>query len=279
MLNIGAHLTISKGYESAVKQAISINANTFQFFTRNPRGAKARDLNLVDIKKADQLCKNHDFAPLLAHAPYTYNFASNNDQTWELAKRLLRDDLDRLQHMESCGFIALHPGSHVGQGSEYGINRIIDGLNQILTGDENTMILLEGMSGKGSEIGGKFEELSAIINGIKHPGKVGVCLDTCHLYSAGYNIIESLDEVMNEFDRTIGLHRVKAVHLNDTMEAFGSHKDRHAKVGQGNLGLEGILRFIKNPAISMLPIFLETPNEVEGYQEEIALIRSYIKKE
>jgi len=273
MLNIGAHLTISKGYENAAKQAVSIKANTFQFFTRNPRGAKAKELNLVDIRKADEFCKKHQFVSLLAHAPYTYNCASHSEDTWDLAKRLLRDDLDRLQNMESCSFIVLHPGSHVNQGVEFGIDRIIKGLNTVLTGDENTMVLLEGMSGKGTEIGGKFEELAQIIKGVKHSEKVGVCLDTCHLYCAGYDIVNDLDGVLYKFDQSIGLDKLKAIHLNDSMEAFNSHKDRHARIGEGKIGLDSIVNLIKHPNIRSLPILLETPNEVEGYKEEITLLR------
>jgi len=279
MLNIGAHLTISKGYENAAKQAKKIHANTFQFFTRNPRGAKAKALNLEDIRKADEFCKKNHFVSLVAHAPYTYNFASSNEDTWDLGKRLLRDDLDRLQHMESCKYIVMHPGSHVNEGIEFGINRIIKGLNTVLHGSENTMVLLEGMSGKGSEVGSKFEELAKIIFGIEHSNRVGVCLDTCHLYSAGYDIVNNLDKVLKAFDKIVGLEKLKAIHLNDSREDFGSNKDRHARIGEGKIGLEGIVKVILNPMIKEIPFLLETPNEVEGYSEEIALLKSYSKTE
>lgn len=277
MLNIGAHLSISKGYERAVKEALKINSNTFQFFTRNPRGAKVKALNLEDIRKANELCRENKFASLMAHAPYTYNFASPNEDTWSLGRRLLRDDLDRLQHLESCEYIVMHPGSHVGSGVEEGINRIISGLNSVLKGDENTMVLLEGMSGKGSEVGSKFEELAQIIDGLNNPHGVGVCLDTCHLYSAGYDIVNDMEEVLKAFDKTVGLKNLKAIHLNDSAETFGSNKDRHAKIGEGNIGLKGIVDIINNPLLKDLPFLLETPNEIEGYKREINLLKSNYK--
>ncbi|MBB6214631.1 deoxyribonuclease-4 [Anaerosolibacter carboniphilus] len=278
MLQIGAHLTISKGYEKAAKEAISIGANTFQFFTRNPRGGKAKALNIDDIQRLDEISKVHGFASLLAHAPYTYNLASGDEDIWELGKRLLRDDLDRLQHMESCSYIVLHPGSHVQKGVEYGIDRIAQGLNDVLIGEENTMVLLEGMAGKGTEIGSQFEELGAIIDQVHHKNLVGVCLDTCHLYSAGYDIVEQLDSVLLRFERIVGLSKLKAIHLNDSMMPFASHKDRHAKIGEGTIGLRAIVEFIKHPAIKELPVFLETPNEVEGYRDEIKMLRSELNK-
>ncbi|MTI56388.1 deoxyribonuclease IV [Geosporobacter ferrireducens] len=275
MLNIGAHLTISKGYERAAKEALSIGANTFQFFTRNPRGAKAKALDLEDIENLDQICEKQSFLSLLAHAPYTYNFASEKEDTWVLAKTLLRDDLDRLQHFKSCQYIILHPGSYVNRSVDYGIHRIAEGLNDVLTGEENTMILLEGMSGKGTEVGGTFEELVQIIEKVKYSDRIGVCLDTCHLYSAGYDIVNSLEDVFLCFDRIIGLDRLKAIHLNDSMMALGSKKDRHAKIGEGTIGLDALVRFIKHPAVSGKPVLLETPNEVEGYASEIKLLKAH----
>ena len=279
MLNIGAHLTISRGYEKAAREAISIDANTFQFFTRNPRGAKAKALDLEDIQMLDAMSKAHGFASLLAHAPYTYNLASGDEDIWNLGKRLLRDDLDRLQHMESCSYIVFHPGSHVQKGIDFGINRIAEGLNAILTSGENTKILLEGMAGKGSEIGSRFEELGAIIEWLDHKDQVGVCLDSCHLYSAGYDIVNNLEGVLMEFDRIVGLSKLKAVHLNDSMMPFASHKDRHAKIGEGTIGLKAIVAFMKHPSVKDLPFFLETPNEVEGYRDEIKLLRREMNKE
>lgn len=270
---IGSHLSISKGYEATVRQAISIGANTFQFFTRNPRGAKARKLDLEDIKIADELCLEHDFGYLLAHAPYTYNFASSKDKTWELAKNLLKDDLARLSHISSCKYIVMHPGNHLNEGMDYGVQRIADGINEVLEGDENTMILLETMSGKGTEVGYRFDQLRAIMDGVHYEEQVGVCFDTCHTYSAGYDIINKLDEVINEFDEKIGIHKLKAVHLNDSQHGLDSRKDRHACIGEGTIGLDGILNFINHPKLKGIPIFLETPNELEGYQREIKLLK------
>jgi deoxyribonuclease-4 len=270
---IGSHLSVSKGFLTATKQAIDIGANTFQFFTRNPRGAKARKLDLEDINNADELCGQHGFGPLLAHAPYTYNFASNKDKTWELAKTLLRDDLQRLSHFKSCNYLVMHPGNHLNQGLEYGIKRISEGINEVLQGNENTMILLETMSGKGTEVGYRFEQLKEIIDAIKYNERIGVCFDTCHTYSAGYDIIDDLDMVIEEFDRILGLEKLKAIHLNDSLHELGSYKDRHARIGEGTLGLNGILNFINHPKLMGIPIFLETPNDMEGYIREIKLLK------
>lgn len=270
---IGSHLSISKGFEEAVKQAIDMEANTFQFFTRNPRGGRVKKLDLEDIKNADELCKRYNFASLLAHAPYTYNFASDSDKTWEFAKNKLRDDLDRLQYLNCCRYIVLHPGNHVKKGIEYGIERIAEGINQVLKGNENTMILLETMSGKGTEVGSSFEQLRAIIDRVKHKDLIGVCFDTCHTYSAGYDIINDLDQVLEEFDNILGLNRLKAIHLNDSMHELGSKKDRHACIGEGTLGLEGILNFINHPKLNGIPLLLETPNEIEGYIKEIKILK------
>lgn len=277
MLHIGAHLTISRGYERAAREALSIGANTFQFFTRNPRGAKAKTLDLEDVEKLDQICEEQSFSSLLAHAPYTYNFASAKEDTWMLAKKLLRDDLERLQYFKSCKYITLHPGSYVDRSADYGILRIAEGLNDILTGEENTMILLEGMSGKGTEVGGTFEELAQIIEKVKYADQLGVCLDTCHLYSAGYDIVNDLEKVFLRFDQVVGLGRLKAIHLNDSMMKLGSKKDRHAKIGEGTIGLDALVRFIKHPAVLGKPILLETPNEIEGYATEIKLLRAHYK--
>lgn len=272
-MDIGSHLSISKGFKSAVEQALEIGGNTFQFFTRNPRGGRAKKINLEDMKIADELCKKNDFASLLAHAPYTYNFSSDKEKTWGFAKHRLRDDLDRLKYLNSCKYIVMHPGNHLNKGMEYGIQRIADGINEVLEENENTMLLLETMSGKGTEVGYRFEHLKEIINKINYNNLVGVCLDTCHVYSAGYDILGSLDDVLKEFDRTIGLDRLKAVHLNDTIHGLGEKKDRHARIGEGSLGLEGILNFINHPIIKDLPLYLETPNELEGYAEEIKILK------
>jgi len=273
IMYIGSHLSISKGFEVTVKQAISMGANTFQFFTRNPRGAKARKLDLEDIKAADELCYKYGFGSLLAHAPYTYNFASSKDRTWELGKNLLKEDLDRLSHLKSCKYIVMHPGNHLNEGMDYGIQRISQGLNEILEGNENTMILLETMSGKGTEVGFKFEQLKEIIDNVNHKELIGICFDTCHTYSAGYDIINDLDGVLEEFDEIIGLDKLKAIHLNDSQHGIDSRKDRHACIGDGMLGLDGILAFINHPKLRGIPLFLETPNEIEGYESEIKLLK------
>jgi len=272
-MKLGAHLSISKGFLTAVETALDIGGNTFQFFTRNPRGGKAKRLDLEDIKKADEACRKNNFASLLAHAPYTYNFASNSEQTWEFSKERLKDDFERLQHLNSCEYIVMHPGSHVGEGIEFGIERIAKGINQVLRGKENTMLLLETMSGKGSEIGFSFEQLKEIIARVEHSHLIGVCFDTCHVYSAGYDILGNLDGVLKEFDNVIGLERLKAIHLNDSINDYGTKKDRHAKIGEGVLGLDGILNFINHPKLKNLPFLLETPNEIEGYAEEIKVLK------
>ncbi len=270
---IGSHLSISKGFEATVKQAISIGANTFQFFTRNPRGAKARKLDLEDIMVADELCLLHRFGSLLAHAPYIYNFASKEDDTWNLAKSLLKDDLERLSHLNSCKYLVMHPGNHLNKGIEYGIERIAQGINEVIDGSENTMILLETMSGKGTEVGFRFEHLKEIIDRVKYKEQIGVCFDTCHTYSAGYDIVRDLEGVLKEFDEIVGINRLKAIHLNDSMHELGSRKDRHACIGEGTLDLDGILNFINHPKLRDIPIFLETPNELDGYKKEIKLLK------
>ncbi|MBN2261248.1 MAG: deoxyribonuclease IV [Clostridiales bacterium] len=272
MMIIGPHISIAKSYTDAVKNAISIKANTFQFFTRNPRGGKAKELDLKDIETASKLMKENNFGPLLAHAPYTMNLASENVNVATFAKIAFADDLDRLEKLP-CSLYNFHPGSHVGLGVDEGIKRIIDAINEVLTGKETTTILLETMSGKGSEIGRTFEELEQIIEGINFNEKIGVCLDTCHVYSAGYDIVNNLDEVVNEFDRIIGLDRLKAIHLNDSKTPFNSNKDRHEKIGDGTIGLETIVKIINHPKLSHLPFFLETPNENDGYKKEIEILK------
>lgn len=270
---IGPHLSISKGFVATTKQAIDIGANTFQFFTRNPRGTKARKLDLEDIKKADELCSKYGFGSLLAHAPYTYNFASNKDKTWGLVKELLKDDLERLSHLKSCNYLVMHPGNHLNEGIEYGIKRISDGINEVLQGNEDTMILLETMSGKGTEVGYRFEQLGEIINRVKYSDKIGVCFDICHIYSAGYDIINNLDGVFEEFDEIVGMEKLKAMHLNDSLHELGSKKDRHACIGEGTIGLDGVLNFINHPRLKNIPLILETPNEIDGHAREIKLLK------
>lgn len=272
MLKIGCHLSIVDGLYKAGLKAISIDANTFQFFTRNPRGGKAKDLDRDELDKLRQLMEEHDIGPIVAHGAYTMNLASDKIQTREFAKMILKDDLERLKLIPNAYYV-FHPGSHVGQGSDMGIELIVDALNDLIDENNNTTILLEGMSGKGTEIGRNMEELKAIIDGVKHNEKLGICIDTCHLYSAGYNIVDDLDGVLKEIDDIIGLDRLKAVHLNDSKVDFYSHKDRHEVIGKGTIGLRALVNVINHPLLKDLPFNLETPNDLEGYKREIEILR------
>lgn len=269
---IGCHLSIAKGFESAVKEAISIGANTFQFFTRNPRGGSAKAADPADYEKAAALMRANHFGPLLAHAPYTMNLAAADPKVFDFAKRSFKEDLERMEAFPATLY-NFHPGSHVGQGVDKGIELISGIINETLNGKETTTLLLETMSGKGSEVGYTFEQLRAIIDRVAFSEKMGVCLDTCHIFSAGYDYIHQLDQVLEDFDRIIGLERLKAIHFNDSMTPFDAKKDRHEKLGQGLIGLEPLMRFIEHPVIRPLPILLETPNELDGYAGEIALIK------
>ncbi|MCI5633909.1 MAG: deoxyribonuclease IV [Alphaproteobacteria bacterium] len=272
MLHIGCHLSISKGFAHIGKEALSIKADTFQFFTRNPQGGKAKDIDLADVAKFRTLAAENHFAPLVAHAPYTLNPCSDNPQTREFAEMVFADDLKRMEHIP-YNYYNFHPGSHVGQGAGAGIAMIIDLLNRILTAEQHTVVLLETMSGKGSEIGRSFEELAEIRAGVKLKDKLGVCLDTCHIFAAGYDIVHNLDGVMSEFDKIIGLQHLKAVHLNDSLMPLGSNKDRHAKIGAGEIGTDALIRFVNHPAVKNLPFILETPNDLAGYAAEIEFMR------
>ncbi len=274
MFKIGAHLSASKGYTHMYEEALSIGGNTFQFFTRNPRGGKAKDLDFTDIAAFNEKAKEN-FGPILAHAPYTLNACAADDRIREFAYITMEDDLKRLEHTPGAMY-NFHPGSHVGQGIEVGIEKISALLNDILFPEMKTTVLLETMAGKGSEVGSKFEEIKEIIDKTKLNDKLGVCLDTCHVYDAGYDIVNDLDGVLEEFDRVIGLDRLKAIHLNDSKNPFSSHKDRHEKIGEGNLGLDAIKRIINHPKLKDLPFYLETPNEIDGYREEINLLKSLI---
>ena len=276
MLKIGCHLSISKGYLNAAKEASSIGANTFQYFTRNPRGGKAKDLDTKDVNEFNKFFNEHNFAPLFAHAPYTMNLASDKEDIREFAKNVFAEDLIRLSNLPKSYYV-FHPGSHVGQGVDIGIKYISDALNNIIKKNNQIDILLEGMSGKGSEIGSKFEQIKKIIDNIEYNEKVGVCLDTCHLHSSGYDIVNSLDGVLDEFDRIIGINRLKAFHLNDNKNEFSSQKDRHEKVGDGSIGLEGIVKIINNDRLKNLVFNLETPNEIDGYKLEIELLKKNYK--
>lgn len=273
MLNIGCHLSSSGGYENMAKQAIEIGANTFQFFTRNPRGSKAKDIDYEDVKAFIQTAENNNFAKILAHAPYTLNPCSADKSIRALAKEILKDDIKRLE-LTPNNMYNLHPGSHVGQGVSEGIKYIAEALNENLSKKQTTLILLETMSGKGSEIGAKFEEIKQIMDKIELKEKIGVCLDTCHIYDGGYDIVNDLEGVIKEFDSIIGIKNLKAIHLNDSMNPFNNHKDRHQKIGEGSLGIKTIKNVINHPKLKNLPFYLETPNEIEGYAKEIALLKS-----
>lgn len=272
MLNIGCHLSISDGYEAMGREALRINANTFQFFSRNPRGGKAKDIVPEDSVALKTLMSENSFAPILAHASYTMNLCSADEKVRGFAKTCLKEDLQKLM-LIPCGLYNFHPGSHVGQGVEKGTELISEALNEAMFPDMTTTVLLETMAGKGSEIGRSFEELRGIIDRVSLNEKIGVCLDTCHVFDAGYDIVNDLDGVLSEFDRVIGIDRLKAIHLNDSMNPLGSHKDRHQKIGQGNIGLDALVRVINHPVLRDLPFFLETPNDNDGYAEEIKLLR------
>ena len=272
MLNIGCHLSTTKGFKNMGKEALQINGNTFQFFTRNPRGGKAKDIDEKDVAGLLEIMKENNFAKILAHAPYTLNACSAEESTRKFAIETMADDLKRMEYLPN-NLYNFHPGSHVKQGVEVGINYIVEMLNTVLKPEQTTTVLLETMAGKGSEIGRSFEEIAEIISRVKLKEKMGVCLDTCHVYDAGYDIVNDLDGVLEEFDRIIGLDRLHAIHLNDSKNPFESHKDRHEKIGEGSLGLEGISRIINHPKLRHLPFFLETPNDLEGYGKEIELLR------
>ena len=273
MLNIGCHLSASKGYTHMAKEAISIGGNTFQFFTRNPRGGKAKEVDPKDVESFLNISKENGFAKILARAPYTINVCSADEGIRKFGKDTMKDDLEKLEFVPG-NMYNFHPGSHVGQGTDEGIRLIIEALNEILWKEQSTTVLLETMAGKGSEVGRSFEELKRIIDGVELKEKLGVCLDTCHVYDAGYDIVNNLDKVLDEFDKVIGLDRLKAIHINDSKNTFESHKDRHEKIGEGSIGIEAFKRIINHPKLRDLPFYLETPNELDGYEKEIALLKS-----
>ncbi len=276
MIYLGCHLTSAKGYEHMAKDAISIGADTLQFFTRNPRGGAAKDIDAADVDRFLKLSAQHDFGRIVAHAPYTLNPCSKEAKTREFAHMVMTDDLQRMEYVPG-NYYNFHPGSHVGQGTETGIRMIADMLNDIMKSEQTTTVLLETMAGKGSEIGGRFEELRAIIDRVNLKDKIGVCLDTCHVHDAGYDIVNNLDGVLSEFDRVIGLSRLKALHINDSKNPMGAHKDRHACIGEGFLGKEAFIKVITHPLLQGLPCILETPQEsLQGYGEEIKMLREMI---
>lgn len=276
MFKIGCHLSTAKGYANMAKETHEIGGNTFQFFTRNPRGGSAKPMNENDIAEFKKLCDEYGIDVILAHAPYTLNCCSAKPDIREFAINTMKDDLVRMEYTPH-NLYNFHPGSHVGQGVEVGISYIIDALNMVLKKEQNTTVLLETMAGKGSEIGGKFEEIKQIIDGVKLQEKLGVCFDTCHVSDAGYDIVNDLDGVLEQFDKVIGLERLRAIHLNDSMNPLASHKDRHQKIGEGTLGIETFKKIINHPKLRDLPFFLETPNELDGYAKEIALLKEIYK--
>lgn len=278
MLTIGNHLSASKGYKAMGEKALELGANTFAFFTRNPRGGQAKKMDEKDVAAFLELAAGHHFEKLVAHAPYTLNPCSADGHLREFAKNTFADDLKRMEYTPG-NYYNFHPGSHVKQGAEVGISYIAGMLNEVLTKEQTTTVLLETMSGKGSEVGRNFEELREILDRVELKEKMGVCLDTCHVWDGGYDIVNDLDGVLEEFDRVIGLEKLCAIHLNDSLNTRGSHKDRHARIGEGQIGLEALVRVINHPKLRHLPFILETPNDDAGYAAEIALLRSrYIEQ-
>jgi len=278
MLHIGCHLSVSKGFLHMGEEALSLGADTFQFFTRNPRGGSAKALDIEDVQSLNVFMAEHDFAPILAHAPYTLNGCSSSEQTRDFARRAMTEDLQRLEHVENCRY-NFHPGSHVGQGADQGIDWIVDMLDQCMFAGQKTTVLLETMAGKGSEVGRTFQELAAILERARFRDYMGVCLDTCHVFDGGYDIVGHLEDVLAQFDASIGLDRLRAVHLNDSKNVLGSHKDRHEQIGKGYIGLEAFRAIINHPRLRDLPFYLETPNDLSGYAAEIQLLRqAYVEK-
>ncbi len=271
---IGNHLSASKGYAAMGKAALALDANTFAFFTRNPRGGKAKEIDEKDVEKFLNFAKEHEFGKIVAHAPYTMNLCAAKEDIRSFSKEMLLDDLKRMEYTP-YNYYNFHPGSHVGQGAETGIALIAEALNEALKPEQTTTVLLETMAGKGTEVGRTFEELREILDRVELKDKMGVCLDTCHVWDGGYDIVNDLDGVLNEFDRVIGLERLKAVHFNDSMNECGSHKDRHAKIGEGKIGAEAMRRVVLHPLLEGRPFILETPNDDEGYRREIQMIREW----
>lgn len=276
MLKIGCHLSASKGYKAMINDALKIGANVFQFFTRNPRGGNAKNIDEKDISEFLKIKSENNFGPILAHAPYTLNACSKDEAIRNFSINTMADDIQKMELIPN-NYYNFHPGSHTGQGEEIGIKYISDMLNQIISPTQTTIVLLETMAGKGSEIGKTFQEIQQIISQTKYQDKIGVCMDTCHIFDAGYDIINKLDDTLYEFDKIIGLNKLYAIHLNDTKNPYKSHKDRHEKIGQGFIGIEAITKIINHPKLKHLPFYLETPNELEGYSEEIKLLKSLYK--
>ena len=276
MLRIGCHLSSSKGFLHMGKEAAEIGANTFQFFTRNPRGSKAKEIDEKDVEKYHVFAKEHGISQILAHAPYILNPCSKDAHTREFALMTMEDDLKRMEYVPGNCY-NFHPGSHVGQGAEEGIKMIAETLNRILKKEQHTTVLLETMAGKGTEVGRNFEELRAILDRVELKEHMGVCLDTCHVYDAGYDIVNHLDQVLDEFDSIIGVERLRAIHMNDSKNPYASHKDRHEKIGEGSLGVKTFETMVNHPKLQGIPIYLETPNELDGYAKEIKMLKKLEK--
>ena len=272
MLYIGNHTSSSKGYAAMGRQIVKNGGNTFAFFTRNPRGGNAKAIDPADVAKFQEIAREHEFGKIVAHAPYTLNACAAKENLRDFARNTFSDDLKRMEATPG-NYYNFHPGSHVGQGIEVGIQKIAEVLNAVLTEEQTTTVLLETMAGKGSEVGSYFQELRAIMDLVEKRDKLGICLDTCHVWDGGYDIVNDLDGVLTEFDRIIGLDHLKAIHLNDSLNPLGSHKDRHARIGEGQIGLDALVRVIRHPALDGKPFILETPNDDEGWTRKIALLR------
>lgn len=280
LLTVGCHLSIAKGFAAAARDAASIGASTFQFFTRNPRGGKAKALDEADLAHFAEICEREGIGGILAHAPYTLNPTSDKLSTREFALQALADDLDRMEHIMPGQFYNMHPGSHVGQGADVGVEYISEAINAVLQPDQTTMLLLETMAGKGSEVGRTFQELAEILDRISLSDHVGICMDTCHIWDGGYDIVADLDGVLDEFDRIIGLDRLRAVHLNDSKNPLGAHKDRHEKLGLGHIGWDALIAVVNHPALRGLPFYLETPHDsLDGYADEIARLKAAYRQD
>lgn len=277
VLYIGNHTSSSKGYATMARQIIKNGGNTFAFFTRNPRGGKAKAIDETDIQNFLVLAQENHFGKIVAHAPYTLNACAAKEELRTFARETFADDLRRMEYTPG-NYYNFHPGSHVGQGSEIGIQKIAEILNDVLTEEQTTTVLLETMSGKGTEVGRNFEELRKILNLVEKKSKMGICLDTCHVWDGGYDIVHDLDGVLNDFDHIIGLERLKAIHLNDSLNDCGSHKDRHARIGEGKIGMEALVHIIKHPALREIPFILETPNDDSGWTEEIHVLKEAFYK-
>ena len=278
MINIGCHITVSKGYKYMGKRVLELGGNTFQYFSRNPRGGSVKEIDKTDALALKEIMEENNFAPILTHAPYTLNMAAAKDDTYDFAKRVFREDLERLEELPS-NLYNFHPGSHTGMGVDWGLERIITGLNEVIFKESTTTILFEVMSGKGSEIGSNFEEIKILLDNVNYREKFGVCLDTCHLYEGGYDLVNDLEGVLDQIDKSFGLSKVKAIHLNDSKNPLGARKDRHEKIGEGTLGIGTILNIVSNKRLENIPFILETPNEEEGYQREISLIKEMLDNE